>query len=266
MVMEYFRSISAFFDSTNWLMNALYGAICMIIPIVGPIVLMGYHVEVLHAGRFAPNAPAPDFTFDRFSEYLKKGLWPFLAIMVMALVITPVSFCAFAPFLMIPVLEDQPLAIVGLFLFAMLLYLVVMAVFMIFSTPVMLRAAFLQDFGPSFSWSWIKDFVKRMAGPLIISQLFLVAVWTVAIIGGYVMCFIGLYPMMAFAMFVQWHLLGQMYDLYLQRGGIPLPIQGAGEHCWRCSYDLRGNMLAATCPECGADLEGARAHAARPAT
>ena len=42
--MNYSASISDFFKSPKWAMNMLLGGLCVLIPVVGPIVIMGWLV------------------------------------------------------------------------------------------------------------------------------------------------------------------------------------------------------------------------------
>jgi len=49
--MKYWRSYFYLFDSPKWSMNLLLGSVCVIIPILGSIVFMGYGyeaVEMMH--------------------------------------------------------------------------------------------------------------------------------------------------------------------------------------------------------------------------
>jgi len=52
-------------------------SVCVLIPVVGPIVVMGYSYR-RSAGERA-GIPAADFDFSDFGEPLQAGLWPFVS-------------------------------------------------------------------------------------------------------------------------------------------------------------------------------------------
>src|SRR5262245_15579904 len=79
VTMQYVRAYRYIFDSLKWMTNVLLCAVCSLIPVIGPLILFGYMfelVEFMH--RRKSDVGYPDFTFDRFSTYLMRGLWPFL--------------------------------------------------------------------------------------------------------------------------------------------------------------------------------------------
>ena len=76
--MDYIASISDFFKSPKWMMNLLLGGVCVLIPIVGPIVVLGWLITGFWARRDENFETFPDFDFSHFGKYLERGLWPFL--------------------------------------------------------------------------------------------------------------------------------------------------------------------------------------------
>src|SRR5690348_1752019 len=107
--MRYWQSYRFVFNHPNWSSNLLLASVCLLIPVVGQIVLIGYLFEVIdvllrrqpatssgtvdETGEEALDAqvmdalpadddlivsPYPEFNFSRFSEYLMRGVWPFL--------------------------------------------------------------------------------------------------------------------------------------------------------------------------------------------
>src|SRR6187402_2302160 len=87
---EYMRMYQYVFENPNWMMNVLLSALCLLIPVVGPVVVIGYQYEVV-LGLLATHGQSyPSFNFDRFADYLMRGVWPFLVQLVASLVLTPV--------------------------------------------------------------------------------------------------------------------------------------------------------------------------------
>src|SRR5436190_1107158 len=85
--MHYWRSYQYIFDSPNWLMNVLLGSVCILIPGIGPILLLGYELEIVERLHGRGDIGYPDFDFGRFLNYLLRGLWVFLAHLLISLVV-----------------------------------------------------------------------------------------------------------------------------------------------------------------------------------
>jgi hypothetical protein len=234
--LRYIESITDFFKSPKWLLNLLFGGICILIPIVGPIVLMGWHATVFYgrsrreAGEIdywrLPPAQWPEFDFGRFVVYLQRGLWPFLAALVASFALMPVMFVCFLPmFLSSAFAHDretgEEIAVVAIVISGLLaIGVALLANFVL--APFMLRAYALQDFKATFSFPWVRDFLSRMWKELLLVFLFSFAVGIVFGIGGYVLLCVGIYFTAGIVMFSAGHLQRQLIDLYVQRGGEPL--------------------------------------------
>jgi hypothetical protein len=235
--MRYWNAYRFAFAHPNKWNNLLMGGVCMLIPLVGPLVLIGFLCDALAprpiddgTGRLLPpprppHLPYPDFKFDRFMEYLERGLWPFLVSLVVGLVMVPVGFLVMVPafLIMAPGVTTGLKVVLGVV--TVLLVLAMMVGSLVLTLPFMMRAALLQEFGPAFSWAWAKDFLARTWRETLVAVLFLCATGIPLAIVGYLMCFVGMYPAMALFTFAQWHLDFQLYDLYLSRGGTPVPIK-----------------------------------------
>src|SRR5262245_40908593 len=75
--------------------NLLYGCVCVLIPVVGPIILLGYRAEIAEDLERDPQLEDyPDFTFNRFADYLQRGIWPFLMQLIVSLAATALIFLA----------------------------------------------------------------------------------------------------------------------------------------------------------------------------
>jgi hypothetical protein len=70
-----------------------------------------------------------------------------------------------------------------------------------------------------------RDFVGRMWKDLIAAGLFLLAFAILAHLVGLVLFCVGVYAASALCMMVHGHLLLQLYELYLSRGGQPIPLK-----------------------------------------
>ena len=78
----------------HWKNNLLLGAVCILIPMIGPLLLTGWHTTCLWArGSDDDPVTAPPFDFQYFTKYLEFGVWPFLVNLTASLLFIPVTAC-----------------------------------------------------------------------------------------------------------------------------------------------------------------------------
>jgi len=205
------------FSTPEKWMTILLLAVCMLIPVVGPMVISGYLIR-----RFASvrrGLPVVDFKFDYFGEYLQIGLWPFLCSMVVSVVAMPLFLLCYTPMVLMMANPESGVVVA----ISIILMLVLDAVVLIFLTlimyPVILLSGLQMNFGAGFSAGFIRDFFKRVGGQVILWAVILVAISIPLYMIGYLALLIGIYPVAAALYFVGYHLMFQIYDLYLERGG-----------------------------------------------
>jgi len=68
------------------------------------------------------------------------------------------------------------------------------------------------------------EFVGARLGKALLCTLFAWIVGVLLTIAGEACCCVGVYPAAALAYAMAWHLYGQLYTLYLERGGTPIAI------------------------------------------
>ena len=228
--MNYFGAYRFAFESPKWAIHLLIGTVCQFVPIVGPFVLMGYIYSVIEAKLRQGRDQFPDFDFNQLSTYLVRGIWPFLVSLVAAL---PMIFLMVPAFLILFIgvaNADQtnggpPWIAIILFVGWMLVFSVLMLVIQIVSLPMLLRAGLSQDFASAFSMAYVRDFFSRVWKELILSMLFLWVTAPFVLLGGLLLLFVGIYPATVVMLFAQFHFHYQLYELYLQRGGTPIPCK-----------------------------------------
>ena len=223
--MQYMRAYKYVFESPKWLQNILLGTVCMLIPIVGPIVLMGYLCEVMESMVRDETRVYSDFDFSRFGDYLKRGVWVFLVSLVVGLVSMPLSILCYV-LIILSVLLFKVHVILGILavILAIALFICMIVCLWIVTEPIVIRAALLQDFAPAFSWSYIRDFCRRMAGQVLLAHLFLMVSSIVLMIGGMMLFCVGMYLAIPLAMYAQFHLHFQLHQEYVRRGGMAIPL------------------------------------------
>jgi hypothetical protein len=229
--LRYLESYRFVFSSPNWFMNLLLGSVCLFIPVVGQIVFWGYEFELidaLHRGRRTGYA---DFDFNRFTDYLKRGVWPWLIVFMTQMILQPVLivFMYAGMFGVMGALMTEttagyvtaavlvPALIIGLMIFSLALGLVL--------TPIVLRAGLTQDFAKAFDFAWVKTFIARMWVEQVLVSLFLMVSSLLWVLLGYLLFCIGVIPASIVVALASTHLLWQLYEIFLSRGGEPIPLK-----------------------------------------
>jgi hypothetical protein len=121
-------------------------------------------------------------------------------------------------------LEKEPdvmsiLLILGVFGCYILMFLVMI----LLQVPLRLRATITQDFGSSFNWRFYKHFYSLVWPEVLQAGAFSVFITAVLMIAGVVACYVGMFFTMPLTFYVWHHLERQLYDVYLSRGGDPVP-------------------------------------------
>src|SRR4029079_9075263 len=76
-----------FTKSPKWMTNLLLAAVCCIIPIVGPMVVLGWLITGFWSRQDESPVTFPDFDFGKFGVWLQRGLWPFLVAIVASIAV-----------------------------------------------------------------------------------------------------------------------------------------------------------------------------------
>jgi hypothetical protein len=231
---NYNASVSDFFKSPNWMMNLLLGGVCVLIPLVGPMVLMGWLITGFWVRQDENFETFPDFDFAHFGKYLERGLWPFLVAFVVGMafsfVMVPLSWV-----LMIPVMlagglssagETHTTSCLGGFatILMMLFLAVIVFAMMLVLVPLKIRAALTQDFAKAFDIGFVNRFLVLTWKEVVLSSLFVMITGTLFVCLGMAAFCVGIYFAIVLVYFSWTHLHKQLYSLYLSRGGEPVPL------------------------------------------
>ena len=232
--MNYTASVSDFFKSPKWMMNLLLGGVCVLIPIVGPMVVLGWLITGFWARQDQRFETFPDFDFSHFGKYLERGLWPFLVAFVVSMafsiVLVPLVWVLMIPAMVAGGLYSghEPNAGTCFGAVAMILVMLVVAVvvfgLMLVLVPLKIRASLTQDFAKSFDLGFVKRFLALTWKEIVLSSLFVMIVGTLIILLGTIVFCIGMYFATVLVYFSWTHLHKQLYALYLSRGGEPVPL------------------------------------------
>lgn len=221
--MRYGQAFTFFVNKpkTGWL-NILFGLICQFfIPIIGPIVWLGYRADTAADLEDDPEMKYHrDFDFSEFGEYLKRGIWPFLIQLVFGGVAAMLGVAIVLGGLMAAGGESE------LALVAMLGgYLIIMLLIFLATTimwPMELYAALSQEFRIGGAFAFTSRFMAVMWKQTLITVFVYFILATVVGILGMLACCIGIYPAGVIISMAEHHLMVQLYRQYVDLGGVPI--------------------------------------------
>ena len=230
--MNYSASVTDFFQNPNWLMNLLLSGICLLIPIVGPMVVLGWLITGFWARQEEGFVTFPDFDFSHFGKYLERGLWPFLVSVVVSMafsvVMVPSAWVLMIPAMLVGGLssggEANASSCLGFFsmILMMLFFAVMICAMMLVLVPLKIRASLTQDFVKSFDVGFVKRFLALTWMQIVLSSLFVMITGTLFVCLGMIVFCVGIYFAIVLVYFSWTHLQKQLYMLYLSRGGEPV--------------------------------------------
>jgi len=223
--MEYLEAYKLPFRRPDWFKNLLLLCVCQLIPVVGPIVVLGYFREVFLALRQDRRALYPPFVFGNFGPYLMEGIWPFLVGLASMLVLMPLTALSYVPLLAIPIFHLRGLAVALPILLTAALFVLIGVLSSFVLIPIYVRAILMQEFVPAFNYAFVWDYIRRVWRQQILVHLFLAVTGIPLMLLGMLCCYIGMFPAMTILTFASWYLIFQLYWLYLERGGADIPVK-----------------------------------------
>jgi hypothetical protein len=231
---NYTASVTDFFKSPKWMMNLLLGGICMLIPLVGPMVVLGWLITGFWARQEEGFVTFSDFDFSHFGKYLERGLWPFLVAFIVStafsMVTVPLAWILMIPMMLVGGLssggEANASGCLGFFAMVLMMLFVAAMFFalMLVLVPLKIRASLTQDFVKSFDVVFVKRFLALTWMEIVFSSLFVMITGTLLFCLGLVAFCVGIYFALVLVSFSWTHLNKQLYTLYLSRGGEPVPL------------------------------------------
>jgi MFS family permease len=223
--MNYQASVTDFFKPQKWGMNMLLGAVCILIPMIGPIILNGWAITQLWSRGDDENpSEYPPFDFQYFTKYLMRGLWPFLVQMASSLIIMPIIVILMIFFMIAaPAMQNHEAIAVLMIILGIIAYFVLILALNFIIVPLSIAATITQDFVPAFNFRFVRNFLSLIWKELLITTLFLFALGIVMSIVAVCTCYIGAIALCPVILFAWQHLQKQLYLLHLARGGMILP-------------------------------------------
>lgn len=207
------------------LTNLLLASACGLIPVVGPVALLGYRAEVADDLDRDPDLLAhPDFHFARIGPYLERGIWPFLY----QLVVMGVAFVGIAGAVLVGWLASGARRELGDQLLVgtaagVTAFLPVAVVCLAVLWPLELHAQLSGRFDPIAAIGFTVRFLAAVWGQALVTVALFMLAGTLLALLGLLAAGVGMIPVTAVLGMAQQHLTGQLYRLYLEDGGRPVP-------------------------------------------
>lgn len=235
--MQYGRLLGFAFESPNWMMNILYSTVCVLLGslVVGQLVLNGYQAHILMRSVIDPRATYPDFDTNKIGDYLIRGLWIWLGMLISSFLVGAIAVGVILVFFLIGGLiiaaasagGEEPGALVAIVVgLGYVATITIVSVFSFFCfAPVFIKIALTGNLSEMFDFQWHIDFIRRTFGCLLLGSIVLMLVSFLFSFAGMLLCFVGMFPAIACVMLSQAQLFSKLYRTYLERGGQPVAIQ-----------------------------------------
>ncbi len=219
--MQFFKPFTYFIRKPGGFTNVLYGCVCVLIPVIGPIILLGYRAEVAESLEKDPDLEDyPNFDFNRFVDYLIRGVWPFLAELVVMLVAWVLIGLAAGVGFAVAVASGEWMY--GVLAGSLLLFPVTLATILLM-WPMELYTQLSGGFNFGATLRFTFRFLGKVWGQMLIAALVFGFLSTLLSFAGMLACFIGVYPAAVIQALAQQHYAAQLYRQYLDEGGEPIP-------------------------------------------
>lgn len=204
------------------LKNVLLSTVITLIPAIGPIIFLGYMVVLGECLlRDEKREAHSDFSLDRFPDYLRLGIWPFVTILLFSLlIILPIYIILAGATIRISLSLGKPIMIpiliglLGLIFFFLISYLI---------GPMLLYSQKYQILDIKGAFWFVINFIKILGFSYMIVVIVSMMLNFLITLIDFLCCIIGIFPANMVSQVAHEHILIQLYDKYLILGGRPLP-------------------------------------------
>ena len=228
--LQYLPAFRFVFDHPDWFTTVVYASLIGFLPVLGQIASFGYFYEIVEAMHRDPNGSYPKFEFRRFNEYCTRGVWPYVLAMMVGVIIylfawLPTQLTFQFTFMFLLTNTQVGLVILGIVApVVLVLAVVVLLVVTTFSSPFLLRAGLAQDFSQILRFDWSMGYIKRVWPEEILATLFLLVTSLILVPLGCLVFLYGAYAAGAIISIASANIRWQLYEIYLERGGEPIPL------------------------------------------
>ncbi len=206
--MDIGKSFSFVFEDKKWIEKVLIGGILMLIPLLGPILMLGYNVKLVRNVRNHDPEPLP--AWDDWGEKIADGFKLFIITFIWGIPLWLLTFLMFIP-MAAAGNSDSGSAIGGFFALCFSCLMILYAIVFWFAIPgITIKYAETGEFGDGFKVGEILEFAKKHIGPIIVVALVSWLVYMVAGLVGMLLCGVGLLFTSFWASLVQYHMIANI--------------------------------------------------------
>lgn len=218
--MEYGKAYGYFLNREGGTKGVLFGSLMLLLPVIGPIVFMGYQAEVTEDLERDPDVRDHDpFSFDHFSRYLNRGIWPFVMSLIVQAIVALLVVAVVAAAVGVG-LVTQNILIGYASYFVFLIPATIVA--SLFSLPLMLHVQLAGKLRIGAAFAFASRFLGKVWGQCLVSLFISSLISSLIVMLGYAACCVGVIPAIIVIGMAQENLSIQLYRLYLAEGGEPI--------------------------------------------
>lgn len=229
--MQYLRSYTFLFSAPHAASTISTLSLYFILPVVGQLAVWGYCYNLIEQLIRRGEDETPSFVEVPFNHLISRSAWPGMLMLLIYFSVFPLSIFFTWTVTILSIYaafngSDIQAAVFGVG-FPLVATLAVIGVLFLSGIllPMTLRMALTQSLLQAFRFRWLWEFWKKMWFELLLSVSFLwVSFFLVVSMGAFLFCF-GAIPAMVLCTVAQAHLQYQLYELYLRRGGTPIPVK-----------------------------------------
>jgi hypothetical protein len=229
--LKYLAAFQFAFDNPHWFVSMVLLVVIGFLPVLGHVAQWGFYYEIVEALRRRPNAPYPKFDLQRFGDYCMRGVWPYVLSMTVGMILYLIFYLPMQLSLqfgfMFLLASNQQIAFV---VAAVVISLVLVGVMFIavgtavLTMPLLTRAGLTQDFRQIFRMDWYKGYLRRVWAEETLATLFLMTAGVALMPLGCLAFGVGIFVVPVIVWIAASHLQWQIYEIYLERGGEPIPL------------------------------------------
>jgi hypothetical protein len=215
--MEFGRAFSYVFADPDWLKKVGIAALVILIPLIGPIIVMGWGLEITRRVINLDPQPLPDW--DDFGGFVSKGFQAFVVSLAYALPIILIVICGQVITAgSAAALSDSNSDAVGGIVTVVSLCLMCLAIVLGIATSLIMPAAIgnlaaTGQLGSAFRFNDVFGLVRAALGPYLLSILCVFGAVIVLSPLGSLVCGIGALATSAYITALSSHLYGQAYNV-----------------------------------------------------
>ena len=232
--LDFLGAFKFLFLDANALNNILLGAVMNFIPVIGPIVLMGWHCEIIQRLVKGHPRPIPKLDFNDFLYFLGRGVAPFVVTLIATLPLTLFTMViVFGGMFGAAVLESmlrlqgsgRDLFFIGGMAFGFLFFFLLILFFNVVISSALVRAELTEDIGKSLDFGKIWAFARATWKDFLVAYIVFMPLAIIVMFAGMLVVFVGIYAAIIVINITYVNLRWQVYMRYLARGGEEIPIQ-----------------------------------------